>query len=100
VLRHFFDIGANSYGSYRAMLVSPHSTQHAHFSMGCNVGVVHDCELDSSGGLKIGNDVWISEGVFIATHGHRIKTRALRKEQSVDFSGLTLVAPEAGYVAM
>jgi len=90
VLRRFFDIGANSYVSYRAMLVSPHSTRHAHFSMGRNVGVEHDCELDYSGGLKIGNDVWISEGVFIATHGHRIKTRALKKEQPVDFTGLTI----------
>lgn len=90
VLRRFFDIGPNSYLSYRAMLVSPHSTRHAHFSMGRNVGVEHDCELDYSGGLKIGDDVWISEGVFIATHGHRIKTRALKKEQPVDFSGLTI----------
>lgn len=90
VLRRFFQIGENSYISYRAMLVSPHNLRHAHFRMGNNVGVEHDCELDFSGGLEIGNDVWISEGVFIATHGHQIRTRALKKSQPIDFSGLSI----------
>lgn len=90
IYRRFFEFGENSYVSYDAMLVSPHSRSQAKLKIGKNVGIEHGCELDYSGGLEIGDNVWISEGVFIATHGHLIKTRDLKKVQPIEYSRLII----------
>lgn len=81
ILRFFFSIGENSYISYHTIFVSPHNRQSAYLKIGKNVGIEHSCVIDYSGGLEIEDDVWISEGVFITTHGHHITTRELKKNQ-------------------
>lgn len=89
-LRLFFDFSMSSYISHGALLVSPHSRENASFSIGDNSAIEHHCELDYSGGLVIGDNVWISEGVFIATHGHLIKTKELKKKQPIKYSKLSI----------
>lgn len=90
ILRIFFSIGKDCYVSYRSLLISPHSTKISKLSIGNNVGVEHDCELDFSGGLAIGDNVWISEGVLISTHKHVIKSREEKKKQGTVFSSLKI----------
>lgn len=90
VLRFFFNIGKESYISYRSLLVSPHTTKHSKLEVGNNVGIEHDCELDYSGGLIIGNNVWISEGVMISTHKHIVKSREEKKKQKTEYSALVI----------
>ena len=81
ILRRFIDIGRGSYVSYSTVFVSPHSQTRAYLRIGNNVAIEHSCFLDYSGGISIGDHVWISEGVFIGTHGHRIRNRSLKKMQ-------------------
>lgn len=40
--------------------------------IGENVAINHNVELDYSGGMTIGDDVWISQDVLIETHSHAI----------------------------
>lgn len=82
-LRLFFSIGQNTYISYHTLFVSPHTRQNAYLRLGNNVGIEHSCFIDYSGGLSIDDNVWVSEGVFIATHGHRIDTRRPKREHPV-----------------
>ena len=44
--------------------------------MGDSVWINHSCVLDFSGGLSIGANSTLSEGVFIQTHNHGIEPRS------------------------
>lgn len=89
-LRCFFDLGKNSYVSYHTVFVAPHIRQVTPLKIGDNVAIEHSCFIDYSGGLIIEDDVWISEGVFIGTHGHVIRSRALKKKQDINYSPLVI----------
>lgn len=90
VLRSFFEIGDRTYISYNTLFVAPHSRAKASLKLGSDVAVEHSCFIDYSGGVVIEDHVWISEGVFIGTHGHRIRTKRLKKEQEIGFTPLVI----------
>ncbi len=90
IYRCFFKIGRNSYISRASMLLSAHSTARSSLKIGENVGIEHYCDIDYSGGLEIRDNVWISRGVLIETHDHRIKSRDLKKNQPVEFTPLVI----------
>ena len=92
ILRAFFTIGNKSYVSRGAILFAPHSIENAYLRIGDRVGIEHHCDLDYSGGLEIQDDVWISEGVLIATHSHQIESTALKKSQPIHFTPLVIGA--------
>lgn len=88
ILSFFFKFGKNTYISYRSLLISPHTRKYAFIEIGNRVGIEHDCEIDYSGGITIEDDVWISEGVFIATHKHIVQHKILKKSQPIEWSPL------------
>jgi acetyltransferase-like isoleucine patch superfamily enzyme len=92
IYARFFEIGANFSIAHGSILVSPHTTEHAWLKIGNNVSIEPGCDIDYSGGLRIEDNVWISERAFIATHGHKIKTQELKKKQEVAFTPLTIGA--------
>lgn len=90
MLRLFFEIGKKSYISYRTILSAPHDSDNSKFKMGKNSGIEHDCDIDYSGGITIGDEVWISERVVINTHHHNIIKPMPKKKQEISFSGLII----------
>ena len=90
VLRSFFQIGDRTFISYNTLSVAPHSREKASLRLGNDVAVEHSCFIDYSGGVTIEDHVWISEGVFIGTHGHRIRSKRLKKEQPIEFTPLVV----------
>ncbi|MCF8256637.1 MAG: acyltransferase [Flavobacteriales bacterium] len=90
VLRLFFQMGNNSYVAHHSFLLNPHFNRNASFRIGSDSSIENDCHIDYSGGLMIGDDVWISENVFIATHAHAIDSSALKKSQPITFSSLEI----------
>ncbi len=90
VMRLFFQMGKNSYVAHHSFLLNPHFSRNASFSMGSDSAIENGCHIDYSGGLVIGDDVWISENVFIATHGHVVDSSALKKSQPITFSSLEI----------
>ena len=90
IIKLFFDIGKNSYISYRTILYSPHNSDKTNLTIGNNVGIEHDCDIDYSGGLIINDNVWISEKVIIATHEHKIINAKLKSGQEIQFSSLII----------
>lgn len=57
--------------SDRVYIVMPHNNTSSYIKIGNNVEFGKDTYVDYSGGLSIGNDVSISEGVKIYTHNHQ-----------------------------
>ena len=90
ILRLFFAIGKRSYISYGTIFYAPHSSNESLVRIGDRVGIEHRCDIDYSGGITIGNNVWISENVMIVTHKHNIKRKRTKKSQGVEFKGLTI----------
>ncbi len=86
----FIEVGDNSYIAHRSILVKSHNPPNAKLVIGKNVGIEHECYIDYSGGVTIGNDVWISEGAFITSHNHKIVTQELKKKQEIIFSDLII----------
>lgn len=88
VLRLIFPIGRSVSISYNTIFVSPQTREYAFLKIGNLVDIQHDCFIDYSGGLTIDDHVWISEGVFITTHEHRVSSRRLKKLQPVIYRAL------------
>lgn len=90
VIGLFVAIGKSSYIAHRTMLVKSHNPPNPKLVIGKNVGIEHECFIDYSGGVTIGDNVWVSEGAFIASHNHKIVTQQLKKEQEIVFSDLVI----------
>lgn len=90
ILRLFIIIGPRSYIAFGSFLVAPHSNKKAFMKIGRNVAIEHRCDIDYSGGITIGDNVWISERTIIATHQHIIEDKSLKKDQKIDFSSLII----------
>lgn len=90
ILLLFFEIGKKSFISYGTYLVNPHFSDKSSFRMGNHSSIENNCHIDYSGGLEIGNHVWISEYVFITTHEHQVKYKVLKKEQETNFINLII----------
>jgi acetyltransferase-like isoleucine patch superfamily enzyme len=90
IYKFFIRIDTGSYIAYDTFIVSPHTTKYASLRIGKNVAIEHRCDIDYSGGIEINDNVWISEGALIATHGHSIKNKSLKKQQEIVFSKLVI----------
>ena len=90
ILGLLFSIGKNFEITHGSIFVSPHTTHKGFLKIADNVSIEHECYIDYSGGLVINENVWISEKVLIVTHNHRVKKRALKKEQEIVFSPLVI----------
>lgn len=76
-----FDLGSGSYVDHYSFLLNPHFSSDTIITIGKNVGIENGCHIDYPGGLVIGDDVWISEFVFVATHGYTIDSKERKKLQ-------------------
>jgi acetyltransferase-like isoleucine patch superfamily enzyme len=90
IYKFFIKIDSGSYIAYDTFMVSPHTSKYASLRIGKNVSIEHRCDIDYSGGIEIHDNVWISEGAFIATHGHSITSTDLKKKQEIVFSKLVI----------
>lgn len=96
ILRRFIEIGKYSSIYHRTIMVAPHNNSKASIRIGHNVQIEHDCNIDYSGGLKIHDNVSISERVIILTHEHKIIHTKPRKDQEIHFD--TLIIEEDAWI--
>lgn len=54
----------------RCRFVQPHAFSGGYIKLGKEVKIHHSVEIEYSGGVTVGDDVWISQGVIIETHEH------------------------------
>lgn len=71
-LRSFVTIGRGTIIGKGLYLVQPHGLLSGYLSIGTDTRLNHRVEIDYSGGVRIGNNVWISQNVLIETHDHVI----------------------------
>ena len=71
----------------KCMFMVPHGIQGGDLRIGTNVKFNRNVEIDYSGGVFIGDDVWISQNVLIETHDH-IPSRTRKSEWKIKYSPL------------
>lgn len=89
VYRLLFKAGKDLMVGSQCMFIVPHGICGAYLKIGSNVRFHHHVEIDYSGGVTIGNDVWISQNVLIETHDH-IPARAPKSEWKLKASALEI----------
>lgn len=87
--RLLFGTGRGLLVGSKCMFIVPHGIYGGYLKIGENVKFHHNVEIDYSGGVTIGNDVWISQNVLIETHGH-IPSRKQKSEWKFESSPLTI----------
>ncbi|MGA8148753.1 MAG: acyltransferase [Gallionellaceae bacterium] len=87
--RLLFGSGSGLLVGSRCMFIVPHGIYGGYLRIGENVKFHHNVEIDYSGGVTIGNDVWISQNVLIETHDH-IPSRKPKSEWKFESSSLTI----------
>jgi acetyltransferase-like isoleucine patch superfamily enzyme len=90
LFKTFASIPLSSYVSYDSFLVNAHCRKKAFINIGENTSIENGCYIDYSGGINIGDNIWISENAFVTTHDHIVTSRELKKNQSTVFTGLTI----------
>ena len=92
ILRLVFKSGSGTQFKLNAKLIviHPHPEIKQIITIGnqCEIGV--ESMLDYSGGIEIGDDVWISQNVKIFTHTHPIVGTELKKNQTITFHPLLI----------
>lgn len=92
LLRPFFKFGPNTRFKMGAKLIiiHPNSRIKQTITIGdyCEIGV--ESMLDYSGGIEIGDDVWISQNVKVFTHIHPINGEQLKRTQKITFHRLII----------
>lgn len=91
-LRLTFNVGKNSYVRHGTYFNSSHAKLHGlgSLTIGNNVLIKHNCELDYSGGLTIEDNVRMAQYTSISTHGHFFKEKQLEAQQNISFSPLVI----------
>jgi acetyltransferase-like isoleucine patch superfamily enzyme len=69
-LRSFMTIGDGAIIGRGFYFVQPHGLESGQLQIGCGTRLNHGVEIDYSGGVRIGANVWISQNVLIETHDH------------------------------
>lgn len=90
LLRASLGAGAGCTFGAGCMVGSPHRLTPPTPRIGRRVQFMIDSFVDLSGGVEIGDDVWISRGALLLTHTHGCKTRAPRREQGTRFFPLVV----------
>lgn len=92
ILRCFFRFGPHTRFKMGAkmVLIHPEPSVQQTIAIGdyCEIGV--DCMLDYSGGIAIGDEVWISQGVKIFTHTHVIAGRMPKRGMAITYQRLII----------
>lgn len=70
IYRFLFDASSGLLVGSRCMFIVPHGIEGGDIKIGRNVKFNRNVDIDYSGGVFIGNDVWISQNVVIETHDH------------------------------
>ena len=102
-LRRFATIDSDVIVGKGFYFIQPHGLSHGHLRIGAGTRLNHRVEIDYSGGVAIGSDVWISQNVLIETHDHvitsepkhdwRIKTTPLEIEDEVWIGANAIILP-------
>ncbi len=79
--RRFFEIGERAEIAEKVQFIVPHDYPKQKLIIGDFVEIGPRVTIDYSGGVTIGDHVWISEDVLVFTHDHLIGTAALKKTQ-------------------
>lgn len=87
--RLLFGSGSGLLVGSNCMFIVPHGKSDGYLRVGENVKFNRNVEIDYSGGITIGNDVWISQNVLIETHDH-IPSRKTKSEWKLESSPLTI----------
>lgn len=87
--RLLFGSGSDLLVGSNCMFIVPHGIDGGYLRIGEKVKFHHNVEIDYSGGVTIGNDVWISQNVLIETHDH-IPSRKQKSEWKFETSPLTI----------
>lgn len=89
IYRNIFDGQDGLLVGSRCMFIVPHALSGASLRMGRDVKINKNVEIDYSGGVIIGDDVWISQNVLIETHDH-IPVRLPKVEWKITRSPLSI----------
>ncbi len=114
-IRHFFykfyfNIGNGCLLSSNVYFLYPHFSKKKNknqnlLKIGDNLKISRNVEIDYSGGIVVGNDVWISQNVIIETHEHiididlnknkwKIETSLLEIEDNVWIGANVIILPK------
>ena len=77
-LRSFITIGEGTIVGKNFYFVQPHGLPNGSLRIGADTRLNHRVEIDYSGGVAIGDHVWISQNVLIETHDHVVAPRPKR----------------------
>lgn len=68
-----------------------HISTNPYISLGENIEIAESVDIDLTGGVKIGDNVTLSEGSKILTHSHTVKSKLeLWRNQPIIFTSLTI----------
>lgn len=70
VLRRLFAAGDGLLVGAHFWFIQPHGCADGYLRFGRDVKLNHTVEIDYSGGVIFGDDIWISQNVLIETHDH------------------------------
>lgn len=89
--RRMFNMGSGCVIAHKVMLVAPHRFgQRTTLKIGNRVKFLEHALIDYSGGLRVGDDVWFSNGCAVYTHTHSVSSRTLRSRQRIVYSFLEI----------
>lgn len=69
-LRQLFSVGSDILVGNNHLFVQPHGFYGGVLQIGNHVKIHRSVEIDYTGDVIVGDDVWISQGVLIETHDH------------------------------
>lgn len=87
VYRYIFCSGRGLLVGAKCFFIVPHGIRGNKIGIGQNVKFNRNVEVDYSGGVFIGDDVWVSQNVIIETHGH-VPARSEKSEWKIKTSSL------------
>ena len=88
--RRLFTIGRKAEIAEKVLFIVPHTYSNGQLTIGDFVEIGPRVTVDYSGGVDIGDHVWISEEVLVFTHDHIIESTNLKKTQGMKSSPLVV----------
>ncbi|MDV7104211.1 acyltransferase [Vibrio sp. TH_r3] len=90
--KRLFSIDGNVSISSGFALLKPHfgklKNHRCELNIGTGFSVNRNVEIDYSGGVDIGKNVWISQSVIIETHEHKIEAGKIKDDWNIEHSHL------------
>lgn len=72
ILRRMFDLHKTSVVMGDFYFTRPHSLVQGRLTLGARTHLNHNVEIDYSGDVIFGKDIWVSQNVLIETHSHEL----------------------------